>query len=234
MERPGPKSRAILPVPVPNLTKKSRGRRVPTRLPSDDAIDEQKERRSFICKVESCGKCFYRGEHLKRHIRSIHTHEKREFFSYRPQCSRIYLRNPKAFKCLHPLCDKHFNRHDNLLQHLKVHKELTVRESTYLEDTEIELRQKTSPPLSPIQPPLPSQSYYPTNDDYESTTQHARMNTIYQQPTFRTYSTSYGSTSETTRFAMAVSSLRTELPHSPPTALTQHEIPTQHRATYEV
>lgn len=32
----------------------------------------------YVCKVEECGKCFSRGEHLKRHIRSIHTHEKRE------------------------------------------------------------------------------------------------------------------------------------------------------------
>ncbi|KAJ8496995.1 hypothetical protein ONZ45_g12240 [Pleurotus djamor] len=27
------------------------------------------------------------------------------------------------FKCTHPACDKYFNRHDNLLQHLKVHKD---------------------------------------------------------------------------------------------------------------
>ena len=72
-----PRSRATLPTPIPNLTKKSRGRRVPTqessRMPTD-----QKETRLYICQVEGCGKCFHRGEHLKRHIRSIHTHEKRE------------------------------------------------------------------------------------------------------------------------------------------------------------
>lgn len=28
-----------------------------------------------------------------------------------------------AFKCTFPLCEKYFNRHDNLLQHLKVHRE---------------------------------------------------------------------------------------------------------------
>lgn len=36
--------------------------------------------RTYRCEVEECGKCFVRGEHLKRHIRSIHTNEKRERF----------------------------------------------------------------------------------------------------------------------------------------------------------
>ena len=76
-DRRGPRSRAILPVPVPNLTKKSRGRRVPTREAIDAPIDV-KNKRMYVCKVEGCGKCFNRGEHLKRHIRSIHTHEKRK------------------------------------------------------------------------------------------------------------------------------------------------------------
>jgi uncharacterized Zn-finger protein len=72
-----PRSRATLPTPIPNLTKKSRGRRVPTQEFSRTPTD-QKETRLYICQVEGCGKCFHRGEHLKRHIRSIHTHEKRE------------------------------------------------------------------------------------------------------------------------------------------------------------
>lgn len=72
-----PRSRATLPTPIPNLTKKSRGRRVPTQEFSRTPTD-QKEARLYICQVEGCGKCFHRGEHLKRHIRSIHTHEKRE------------------------------------------------------------------------------------------------------------------------------------------------------------
>lgn len=33
--------------------------------------------RSYVCRVNGCGKCFQRGEHLKRHIRSIHTNDKR-------------------------------------------------------------------------------------------------------------------------------------------------------------
>ena len=77
-----------IPVPVPNLTKKSRGRRVPTvsslddlRTPASGASRKRqgsKNMRMYLCVVEGCGKCFARGEHLKRHIRSIHTHEKRE------------------------------------------------------------------------------------------------------------------------------------------------------------
>ena len=36
--------------------------------------------RSFVCVVPGCGKCFVRGEHLKRHVRSIHTNDKRKCF----------------------------------------------------------------------------------------------------------------------------------------------------------
>jgi hypothetical protein len=61
------------PIPVPNLTKKSRGRRVPTV--SSGGV--QKTPRNYLCTADGCGKCFARGEHLKRHVRSIHTNEKR-------------------------------------------------------------------------------------------------------------------------------------------------------------
>ena len=40
------------------------------------------ENRTFICVVPGCGKCFVRSEHLKRHVRSIHTHDKREFYLF--------------------------------------------------------------------------------------------------------------------------------------------------------
>ena len=71
---------APVPVPVPNLTKKSRGRRVPTFssvVVNPDGVT--KRTRGYTCRVPGCGKCFARGEHLKRHIRSIHTNEKREW-----------------------------------------------------------------------------------------------------------------------------------------------------------
>ncbi|KAJ6520710.1 hypothetical protein DFH09DRAFT_939617, partial [Mycena vulgaris] len=87
-----------LPVPVPNLIKKSRGRHVP---PSADA-PTTKEIRAFVCKVAGCGKGFVRGEHLKRHVRSIHTYEK-----------------PHA--CPYEGCGKAFSRRDNLAQHSRVH-----------------------------------------------------------------------------------------------------------------
>jgi hypothetical protein len=67
------------PIPVPNLTKKSRGRSVPTVPNPVIPCGPCKARRSFVCVVTDCRKCFARGEHLKRHIRSIHTNEKRGF-----------------------------------------------------------------------------------------------------------------------------------------------------------
>jgi hypothetical protein len=68
------------PVPVPNLTKKSRGRRVPTAPVFIVQGGVQKNMRMYRCTVDGCYKCFARGEHLKRHVRSIHTNEKRELF----------------------------------------------------------------------------------------------------------------------------------------------------------
>ena len=72
--------RLSAPVPVPNLTKKSRGRRVPTAPVIIVQGGVQKDMRMYRCTVEGCYKCFARGEHLKRHVRSIHTNEKRECF----------------------------------------------------------------------------------------------------------------------------------------------------------
>ena len=67
------------PVPVPNLTKKSRARRVPTAPVFIVQGGVKKDMRMYRCTVEGCYKCFARGEHLKRHVRSIHTNEKREY-----------------------------------------------------------------------------------------------------------------------------------------------------------
>jgi hypothetical protein len=76
-----------VPVPVPNLMKKSRGRKVPSSEPDDDSAGAgggAPDRRTYVCQVPGCGKCFIRGEHLKRHVRSIHTYDKR-------QCSHILI-----------------------------------------------------------------------------------------------------------------------------------------------
>jgi hypothetical protein len=67
-----------LPVPVPDLIKKSRGRKVPHQE-SKKKLDDDDSKRVFVCDVLGCGKCFVRGEHLKRHVRSIHTHDKRKY-----------------------------------------------------------------------------------------------------------------------------------------------------------
>ncbi|KAJ6547846.1 hypothetical protein B0H10DRAFT_2130735 [Mycena sp. CBHHK59/15] len=90
------KTTIALPVPVPSLSKKSRGRRVPTNASTSG------EERPFVCKVEGCGKCFVRGEHLKRHVISIHTYE-------------------KVHRCTYEDCGKAFSRRDNLVQHSRVH-----------------------------------------------------------------------------------------------------------------
>ncbi|QRW09214.1 C2H2 zinc finger [Ceratobasidium sp. AG-Ba] len=90
--------------------KKSRGRRVPTAnstIGEGDIVfqagkDGEKPTRMFACTVDGCGKCFHRGEHLKRHIRSIHTNE-------------------RPHSCPEHDCHKTFSRHDNLIQHMKTH-----------------------------------------------------------------------------------------------------------------
>ncbi|SCV67731.1 BQ2448_5342 [Microbotryum intermedium] len=110
-------------------TKRSRGRRPPSSpellFPSNPNIDPNealiaysgvtktgKPRKIFLCKVPDCNKIFKRSEHLKRHVRSIHTEIKRE--------SRSLLY--RSFQCQWPGCAKLFSRHDNLNQHLRVHR----------------------------------------------------------------------------------------------------------------
>ncbi|KAI9360638.1 hypothetical protein BD770DRAFT_441951 [Pilaira anomala] len=75
---------------------RSRGRRV-SNSPS---IAGQKV---FTCKHDNCGKVFKRSEHLKRHVRSIHTLE-------------------KPFECPYQTCSKRFSRSDNLNQHIRIHR----------------------------------------------------------------------------------------------------------------
>jgi hypothetical protein len=91
-----------IPQPVPNLTKKSRGRRVPTAASLGDEEDAAPERspspaRTYACQVAGCGKLFHRGEHLKRHIRSIHTNEKRECAFARVEASWSRRGGPRGF-----------------------------------------------------------------------------------------------------------------------------------------
>ncbi|CEP14812.1 hypothetical protein [Parasitella parasitica] len=83
-------------VKSPLKTTRSRGRRV-SNSPS---IAGQKV---FTCKHDDCGKVFKRSEHLKRHVRSIHTLE-------------------KPFECPYQSCSKRFSRSDNLNQHIRIHR----------------------------------------------------------------------------------------------------------------
>lgn len=78
-----------LPVPVP-ITKMSRGRRVPTVGDLQGMVMQNGKKknvpgmvlgnsaRTYMCDVDGCGKLFSRGEHLRRHVRGIHTYEKRK------------------------------------------------------------------------------------------------------------------------------------------------------------
>ncbi|CDO96562.1 unnamed protein product [Kluyveromyces dobzhanskii CBS 2104] len=60
---------------------------------------QDEEEKPFKC--DQCNKTFRRSEHLKRHVRSVHSTE-------------------RPFHC--QFCDKKFSRSDNLSQHLKTHK----------------------------------------------------------------------------------------------------------------
>ncbi|KAG2194956.1 hypothetical protein INT46_004410 [Mucor plumbeus] len=90
-------------VKSPLKATRSRGRRV-SNSPS---IAGQKV---FTCKHDDCGKVFKRSEHLKRHVRSIHTLE-------------------KPFECPYQSCSKRFSRSDNLNQHIRIHRH-TGKEKT--------------------------------------------------------------------------------------------------------
>ncbi|KAK4509177.1 uncharacterized protein ATC70_007527 [Mucor velutinosus] len=83
-------------VKSPLKATRSRGRRV-SNSPS---VAGQKV---FTCKHDDCGKVFKRSEHLKRHVRSIHTLE-------------------KPFECPYQSCSKRFSRSDNLNQHIRIHR----------------------------------------------------------------------------------------------------------------
>ncbi|ORY03708.1 hypothetical protein K493DRAFT_206724 [Basidiobolus meristosporus CBS 931.73] len=86
-----------LPHSAPETPKRSRGRKASSKP------DTTSGAKSFICDYSDCGKVFKRSEHLKRHIRSIHTLE-------------------KPFQCPYPACSKRFSRSDNLNQHIRIHR----------------------------------------------------------------------------------------------------------------
>ncbi|KAJ7236063.1 hypothetical protein B0H12DRAFT_131676 [Mycena haematopus] len=183
--------RTNLPVPVPNLIKKSRGRRVPVVAAETSGNgNEDANKRLHICKVEGCGKCFHRGEHLKRHIRSIHTHE-------------------KPFPCTFPSCHKFFNRHDNLLQHIKVHRN---------GDDDVDAEGSPAPEDSP--PPSPTTHDSFSGNATSSRVATMVLQQQQQQSTaimYHTLTAPRMMSSQSSSYAtnMAVSSLRTELPDSP-------------------
>ncbi|KAI1318578.1 hypothetical protein EDD11_006269 [Mortierella claussenii] len=57
----------------------------------------------YTCIFTECQKLFKRSEHLKRHVRSVHTQD-------------------KPFSCTFPGCPKRFSRSDNLNQHVRIHR----------------------------------------------------------------------------------------------------------------
>jgi len=128
-----------------------------------------------------------------------------------------------AFKCTHESCGKFFNRHDNLLQHLKVHNQnsedphpiikLSELYPSLLGSTLVEVHTtgsseseaETPPPMNPPLKLTPSW----TQISYDSYALSPHFEVPYESQIMN----------------IAVSSLRTELPpHSPPTSRTRDSL----------
>ncbi|KAL3237927.1 stress-responsive transcriptional activator MSN4 [Nakaseomyces bracarensis] len=105
---------ATLPsTPGSTVSSSSRRRRRSAITPVASRVSSTSSRRNRSISVElsdgeskpfqcgDCDKAFRRSEHLKRHIRSVHSNE-------------------RPFPCM--FCEKKFSRSDNLSQHLKTHK----------------------------------------------------------------------------------------------------------------
>ncbi|KAG0366443.1 hypothetical protein BGZ54_005353 [Gamsiella multidivaricata] len=91
---------SLLPNPMLDGGGEAGARPKPQRRAS---LNPDSQRRVFTCILDDCGKLFKRSEHLKRHVRSVHTLE-------------------KPFLCSHPGCLKRFSRSDNLNQHVRIHR----------------------------------------------------------------------------------------------------------------
>ncbi len=124
---------------VADGSKKSRGRKVPVapEFRQDDQADAEshtvlpsipfgvkkagapnKNKRRYVCTYEGCGKCFVRGEHLKRHVKSLHLCEKRAYMTW--SFFGVGTNNLLAHQCPHEGCNKSFSRKDNLKQHMGI------------------------------------------------------------------------------------------------------------------
>lgn len=109
------------PVIAQETLKKKKRSPIVKRIPS---ISTQESQKSFPCIHNNCGKVFKRSEHLKRHVRSIHTKEKRKLpkydFIYISLYSSLYI--TLAYQCPYEQCGKRFSRSDNLSQHIRIHR----------------------------------------------------------------------------------------------------------------
>ncbi|KAI8359986.1 hypothetical protein BD560DRAFT_405114 [Blakeslea trispora] len=83
--------------------KKSTAKKMRKRTEVACSQPEHQVTKQFSCDYENCGKVFRRSEHLKRHIKSIHTRE-------------------KPYECPYDSCGKRFSRTDNLSQHIRIHR----------------------------------------------------------------------------------------------------------------
>lgn len=99
--------------------------------------------KSFVC--PECSKKFKRSEHLRRHIRSLHTSE-------------------KPFVCI---CGKRFSRRDNLRQHERLHVNASPRLACFFQPSGY---YSSGAPGAPVQPqkPIEDLNKFPINQGMDS------------------------------------------------------------------